>query len=176
MEVPRTISQEEKKFTSHSKFPAPCSLTAADSLLGSQQLFPAPCLGILQGHRWGKKQQRVWVVTLSSQHWHKMSLLRSKMCFLSCLRTLVVFLRCFAGLFSAFPLVFESSTGLENALKNCSCTCFSILAPRQENVDGETLGNNSPGNRSRSPAQHQWEQLSCRDGKTHGSAELENGG
>lgn len=78
--------------------------------------------------------------------------------------------------FLPFPPIFESSTGLENALKNCSCTCFSILAPRQENVDGETLGNNSPGNRSRSPAQHQWEQLSCRDGKTHGSAELENGG
>lgn len=78
--------------------------------------------------------------------------------------------------FCLSPWFFESSTGLENALKNCSCTCFSILAPRQENVDGETLGNNSLGNRSRSPAQHQWEQLSCRDGKTHGSPELENGG
>lgn len=117
------------------------------------------------------------MVPLSSQHWHKMSLLGAGMCFLSCLRTLgcVFTLLCWL-FFCLSPPVFESSTGLENALKNCSCTCFSILALRQENVDGGILGTNSPGNRRRSPARQQWEQLSCRDGKTHGSAKLENGG
>lgn len=61
---------------------------------------------------------------------------------------MVAFLCCFARFFLPFPPIFESSTGLENALKNCSHTCFSILALRQENAYGKTLGNNSPGNRS----------------------------
>lgn len=49
----------------------------------------------------------------------------------------VRFLRCFAGFFLPLPPIFESSTGLENALKDCSRTCFSVLALRQGNVYGK---------------------------------------
>lgn len=96
----------------------------------------------------------------------------------------VQFSRCFGGFFLPLPPISESSTGLENALKHCSHTCFSVLALRQGNVCGKTLGKDSPGSRSsvgmvgaaRAGAAHQhWEQLSWRDGKTHGNAKLENG-
>lgn len=128
------------------------------------------------------------MVPLSSQQRHKVSLVGSRMCFLfrAASGRSVVVLRCFAGFFLPFSPIFESSAGLENALKDCSRTCFSILALRQGNVYGKTLGKDSPGSRSsmgaadssqsRSPARQRWEQLSCRDGKTHGSAKLEHGG